>query len=114
MDDLTDKISELLSNPSALDQIRSMAEGLLGASADNPPPKKDPLPLEMPPNIDFGKLMNVMGKLKTNKNDERSRLLLALKPHLSDKRQEKVDKAIKILRLLDMLPLLQDSGLLNF
>ena len=46
-------------------------------------------------------------------NDSRIALLLALKPNLSKEKQAKVDSAIKILRLLELAPLLGDMGLFN-
>ena len=56
-------------------------------------------------------IMKIGSALKTPRQDDRSQLLLALKPHLSPARQERVDQAVKILRILDILPLLKDSGL---
>lgn len=114
MDDLSEKISSLLSDPAALENIRNMAQGLLGGAAAPEPPKAEQSEESLIPNIDIGKIISVMGRLQNSKTDERSRLLLALKPHLSAKRQERVDRAVKILKLLDMLPLLQESGFLNF
>lgn len=115
MDNLSEKISSLLSDPAALDQIRNMAEGLFADNKPEAPPQINPTKEEEAlPNIDFGKMLSVMGSLKNSATDERSRLLLALKPHLSPKRQERADKAVKILRLLDLLPLLKESGFLNF
>ncbi|MBQ6816752.1 MAG: hypothetical protein IJP26_05955 [Clostridia bacterium] len=113
MDNLSEKISSLLSDPAALDQIRNMAEGLFADNKTPAEPQINPAE-EAPLNFDFGKMLSVMGKLKSTATDERSKLLLALKPHLSPKRQERADKAVKILRLLDLLPLLKESGFLNF
>lgn len=112
MDDLNEKITALLSDPSALENIRNMASGLLGG-AEAPQSAPPEAAVEMP-NIDIGRLMSVMGRLNNGKTDERTKLLLALKPHISEKRRERVDNAVKILKLLDMLPLLKDSGLFNF
>ena len=111
MDDINEKITALLSDPSALEGIRNMASSLLGSVPSAP--KEEP-PDNIMPDIDLGKIMSVMGKLRNTGSDERTRLLLALKPHLSERRKERVDRAIKILKLLDMLPLLQDSGFLSF
>lgn len=108
MNDLSEKITELLSDPTALEGIRNMASGLLGEMPNNT--QTGSLPQD---NIDIGRLMSVMGNLQKGKDDDRSRLLLALKPHLSEKRRQRVDRAVKILKLIDLLPLLQDSGLLN-
>jgi len=54
-----------------------------------------------------------VSRLNNQQNDARTSLLLALKPHLSEAKQEKVDTAIKILRLLDLLPILKESGVLG-
>ena len=40
-------------------------------------------------------------------------LQLALKPHLKEERQKKVDKAVKILKLLSIWSVLRDSGMLK-
>lgn len=110
MDDAAGKITELLSDPLALENIRKMASGLLGSAPDTPSPITETPTL---PDVDIGKLMGVLGKMKQTQEDNRSRLLLALKPHLSERRRERVDNAVKILKILDMLPLLKESGLLN-
>lgn len=110
MDDLSEKISSMLSDPQQLAKIREMAAGLLGNEQPSAPPPPPPPAL---PDIDMGKLLGIMSKFKSQGTDNRSRLLLALKPHLSEKRQERVDRAVKILKLLDMLPLLQESGFMN-
>ena len=112
MDDLNEKITALLSDPSALEGIRNMASSLLGNAPS--PPNEEVTSDNLMPDIDIGKVMSVLGRLKNTGTDERTRLLLALKPHLSERRRDRVDRAIKILKLLDMLPLLQDSGFLNF
>ena len=65
-------------------------------------------------NIDIDtilKIGEIMSKLsETDKNTE---LLLALKPHLSKENQDKVDKALMFLKIMTILPLLKESGLLD-
>lgn len=48
-----------------------------------------------------------------NKPDKNTRLLLALKPHLRPENQQKVDNALRLMKILDLLPLLKEAGLLN-
>lgn len=48
-----------------------------------------------------------------NMEDNNTRLLQALKPHFSDSRQQKIDKAIRMLQLFSLLPMIQESGLLG-
>ena len=48
-----------------------------------------------------------------NREDDSTRLLQALRPLLSDKRQKKLDEAVKILQMMRLMPLLKDSGLFS-
>ena len=58
-------------------------------------------------------VISLISKLNAGGEDSRTKLLTALKPHLSEPRREKVDTAIKILRMLELLPLLRESGILK-
>lgn len=65
------------------------------------------------PNLDISKLLRVQ-QLLSQKNDNSSTALLrALKPHLAEENRKKVDEAVRILMLLDLLPLIKESGLLG-
>jgi hypothetical protein len=48
------------------------------------------------------------------KDDPRVELLLALRPNLSDNRQHKVDEAISLMRLINLIPLLQEGAFGKF
>jgi len=60
-------------------------------------------------------MISKMGELFShmNKPDRNSELLLALKGHLRDENRHKVDTAMKLSRMITMLPFLKDSGILN-
>lgn len=103
MDDLSEKLNSILSDPQSLNRIREMAEGLLG---EQKPAENDPFP-----DIDIGKIMNIVGKIKNSNTSSREKLLLALRPHLKEERRERVDTAVKILKLIEIAPFLKDSGL---
>ena len=103
MDDLSARIASLLNDPDSMDKIRGMAESMLSGSAEKP--KSDPL------DVDIGRLLPMIQKINNKKSDKRCELLMALRPHLSEERQQRVDRAVKILRVIDMLPLLQESGI---
>ena len=119
MDDLNEKLAGLLNDPESMNRVRKMAESLQGnqRQEDTSPPASPMLSNTDSVGIAGGDelraVMNIMSRLKNEKNDSRTQLLLALKPHLSEPRQEKVDTAVKILRLLDLLPYLKESGVLN-
>lgn len=122
MDDLNKKISDLLGSPDGMARIQSMMEALgiggddgasapvADVSAPVPPP---PAPAAsgggMPDMSVLFKLAPLMGNL--NKDDENTALLKALKPYLHGDREKRLDDAIQILRLMKVLPLIQDKGL---
>lgn len=123
MDDISQKLAELLNDPESLNRMREMAENILGGentqknATENQPTS--------PPDLGsaFGdgafdaaqiaKIVSVMSRIKNTASDTRSNLLTALKPMLSPPKREKVDTAIKFLKLIDMLPLLRESGLFD-
>ena len=121
MEDLNEKLASILNDPKSMERVRQMAESLLG---DEPPketpPQSDISPLtsllggaDMPDPQTLGKIMSIMGKLNSKTDDCRTALLTALKPNLSEERRKKVDTAIKILKFIEILPLLKESGILN-
>jgi hypothetical protein len=57
------------------------------------------------------KLTSLIGEAsKQNKNSD---LLLALKPHLGAEKQKRVDKALKLLKILAIWNIAKESGLLK-
>ena len=112
MDDLNQKLAQILNDPESMNRVREMAESIL-SEKDAKKPEPEPSPFGA---VDGGELMNIMSivsKLNATNDDARTNLLTALKPHLSEPKREKVDTAIKILKLLDLLPVLKESGVLG-
>ncbi len=113
MDELNSRLAEILNDPQSMDRVRKMAENILSGNGDNTENGYQ-IGDENTDSADISKIMHIVSLLKAPANDNRTRLLLALKPNLSEKRQEKVDSAVKLLRLIEILPILKDSGLLDF
>ncbi len=113
MDDLNAKLAEILNDPQSMDRIKKMTESLLG-NEEKPNTNALSNLNDMPDAMEMQKIISIMSRLKAESNDSRAVLLKALKPNLSPKRQEKVDTAIKLLKIIELLPLLKDSGILNF
>lgn len=119
MDDIGEKLAELLNDPESLNRVRDMAENILGnTEKKQSEAQADDGTAFGFDNIDIdpsqmAKILSVMSRLKNARDDNRSKLLLALKPHLSEPRREKVDAAIKLLKLIDLLPLLKGSGMFD-
>lgn len=123
MDDIAGKLSEILDSPEGMENLRSLAGSLLGGmngssgqdSGSGPSDSQDGPAMPSMSSDDMGTIMqlgSVLSKMG-GQNDERTRLLLALRPHLTSERQERVDNAVKILKLVSVLPSLNESGLLS-
>lgn len=114
MDDLSQKLAGILNDPQSMERVRKMAESILGEESsqqENPSPFNDIT--GMLGAEELTSIVSIIEKLKNSGNDPRAQLLTALKPHLSEPRREKVDTAIKILKVLEILPLMKDSGILK-
>ena len=110
MDDLNQKLAQILNDPESMNRVRQMAESIL---SDKEEETTDDSIFGSFGSEELGNIMSIVSRLNNQQNDARTSLLLALKPHLSEAKQEKVDTAIKILRLLDLLPILKESGVLG-
>lgn len=115
MSDLSAQIGQLLSDPQTMEQIKALS-GLLGLPDDTPPlPPKPAPPSGMGDVSDFlpaaMRFMPLLSALK--EDDDTIRLLYAVKPFLSEERREKLDKAIKLLRVIRLIPLLRENDLLS-
>lgn len=117
MDDIQSKISQILSDPEAMKQVQSLGEMLGITQNQKPPEPKPPEPVKNDITSLLGsdtlsgitKLMPVLSSIK--QEDETTRLLLALKPFLSEEKRRKLDEAKKMLQFLKVLPLLKNGGL---
>lgn len=113
MNDLTSQLTQILSNPEMMEQIKGLS-GLLGQSAPEPPQEQkflqnnplggDGMQLAM-------KLLPILTSIK--QEDDTTRLLRAVKPFLSTERQDKIEGAIKILQIMKILPLIKTQGIFN-
>lgn len=101
------------------DLLAKLLEELLAADEkkDAPPPsgetgekaENDPFGgIDLEAILKLGELFSEM-----NKPDRNTQLLLALKPHLRPENQSKVDSAMKIMKMMALLPIIRESGLLN-
>ncbi len=123
MEDLSRKISELLSDPGTMEQIKGLT-GLLSQSppaapvnAHTPEPNAPPsVPQRekagsMPdPNM-LGAVMKLAPLLQSmNSEDDSTRLLRALKPFMHEERSKRIDSAIRLLSIMKLLPVLKSSG----
>ena len=115
MDDIAGKLSEFLSDPDSISKLRVVAENILGNQNEQAPSQGSSSneQFSLPDGFDIGKMMGLISAFKAQNQDHRSQLLLALKPHLSEPRREKIDHAVKLLKIISLLPILREQGLLD-
>lgn len=100
-DNIQENLSRLLSDPEGMERIRAMAESLFSSAEEKKEPSGDEAQM----------LLRAVKLLRDDAPDERGQLLLALRPHLGAERQEKIDRAVKLLRLAKLAPLLGESDI---
>lgn len=59
--------------------------------------------------LKLGEMLSAMNSA----SDKNTQLLLALKPHLRAENRQKVDNALRLMKIINILPLLRESGILN-
>lgn len=128
MDDIVAQLSSFIESKDGMDTIKNLASSLMtsdgdisstlsslisgGAESVLSPPKKEETTDLMPFSPDqLVSIMHIMSAFNNSGDDSRTRLLLALKPNLSEKRRERVDRAIKLMKLMAVIPALSESGL---
>ena len=111
MDDIMGKISELLSDEESVRQLSELAQMLVSDSEKSEEKDEGAVPEEQPDIASMLKLTSLIGE--ASKQDRNTDLLLALKPHLGEEKQKRVDKAIKLLKLLAIWNIAKESGLLQ-
>ena len=105
-------LSSILSSLTAEDVARlsETAQQLFGGQENDPPPDSNaPSFGGVDPEL-MSKLMKILPLLQQGGDSERARLIQALKPLLSQSRRQKADEALRLLRLIEMIPLLGQAG----
>ena len=108
MDDVNEKLNALLSDPGSMAQIMRLAQQLSGSmGGENTPPSPPSPPQAVPPPaplpaIDpqvIAKYLPLLQEL-TRDTSQTTQLLYALRPFLKDGKQNKVERAARLARLI--------------
>lgn len=109
MDNINDIISSLSSDD--IEMLKGVASSILGdnneTSNDN---NQSPLSSLNLSSSDINMMMkakSILDKMN-NTSSKDVDLIMALKPHLSDASQDKADKAMRILKIFEILPYIKD------
>ena len=111
MADMLEKVQEILSDPESMKQISELAQMLQTENEPSVPTVSHDEPPKLQP--DMSAILQMGELFKNQKSDKNTALLLALRPHLGENRQRRVDQAVRMLRLWEVWQTLQKSGMLQ-
>lgn len=107
MSELDDKLNSILNNPQMMQQIMSLAQSMNGAEAAPPPPpsasppsapQQGPALFDAP--LDPSLLSKIAGLMQRSSiNQDQAQLLKALRPYLSSKKLQKLERAMHAARM---------------
>lgn len=121
MEDMLEKLQAVMSDPEQMQQIQALAK-MLETDAENQSASdaaerenESSSAEDAAGGFDMGRLLQLsrLMKMGDGQQDADAALLLALRPHLKQERQKKLDQALKLLRMYTVYKTLQESGLLK-
>lgn len=105
MDDISSAISSLLEDSEKLESLKSMVSSILPQNS-NEEKSENIIP------ADTAKIISTVNMIKNGmKDNDSTKLLLSLRPYMSEDKKHKIDEAVKIMKLMSILPLLTENGL---
>ena len=116
MDDMLGKMGAILSDPESVQQLQELAQMLqqeTGGESQEQQASAEKTESGEGGGFDINMLLRIqelMGAMQNN--DEDAKLLLALRPHLKDQRQKKLDQAVKLMKLYAVFSAVRENGLL--
>jgi len=100
MEDMADKITKLLEDDKSVDMIKNLSQMFNTAAPAEE--KNEP----SSGGFDIGKIMQLA---KGMKDDDRLRLMRALRPFVSEQKRESLDSITNIFRIVQLMSLLGDD-----
>jgi hypothetical protein len=117
-----EKISEILQDPESMKNIEELREMLQnGISGEEPDNRASEASGEnegestsgLFDGIDFSQILQIISLLSDPPKDKNVDFLAALKPLMSEDKQPKIERAVKLLKLYDMYEVLKENGILT-
>ncbi len=133
MDDMEQKLGQILSNPQMMGQIMAMAQNLSQAAPQpqrggsqnpaqnpvqnqhqNPPQQAGPAPVSLPEGLNLAAIQNIAGIVgKTGVDSNQRALLRALNPYLGQERIAKLEKAMRAAKIAGFASSILTGGFTN-
>jgi hypothetical protein len=114
------RINDILKDEESLRQLSELAEMLRSGEFTGDSGEGDCRKAEEENSVNSGDMpdMEMMLKISSlagamNSSDKNTELLMALRPHLSPDGQQRLDRAVKILKLISVYEMAKESGILN-
>ena len=98
MSDIEDKINSILGNPDELKRITQLASRLMGSPASDDAPPDEVSTAASDSGLD-PELIARLGSLMSSGGSEKTALLNAMAPYMSEPRREKLKKAMRFARM---------------
>ena len=108
------KMGAILSDPESVQQLQELAQMLQQETGGESQGQQASAEKTESGEFDINMLLRIqelMGAMQNN--DEDAKLLLALRPHLKDQRQKKLDQAVKLMKLYAVFSAVRENGLLQ-
>ena len=103
LDDLSTLLSGILNSPEGMENLKNAASALLKGSEEKTEDGLSP--------AQIAGMVKIVSAIKNRKEDDRTKLLLALRPHLSEERRKRLDEAVKFLKIADVIPIIKGAGI---
>ena len=104
MGELEEQINRILSDPGQMEKLTGLASLLMGGEGETAAP-----PPAAAPGLDPGLLQKLGGALGGGEAGKEAALLEAMRPWLSQKRQHKMDRALKLAKMARLARLALDQ-----
>ncbi|MCR5664993.1 MAG: hypothetical protein K6G17_09005 [Oscillospiraceae bacterium] len=94
MDDLEGQIRQVLNDPGQMAQIMNLAQSLMGGDGEKPPAS----PAEEP-GAESALLSRLASLMSRGGESRQQALMKAIEPYLSEKRRQKMERALRLARM---------------
>lgn len=104
------KLADIMSDEESRQQLEELAQMLSSEMGQQENPNGQN-PSSLP---DFAAMAKLMGAFdKSAHGNKNQALLMALREHLCPERQERIDRAIKLMKVLEIAKIAKESGVLE-
>lgn len=115
MPDITDKLMSMLDSEDGLDNLKELAASLLSQSGSKESGKSESSNADGGLGLDMTMLKKLGSALSSGASeDAKEKLLRALKPFLGSEKQEKVEKVIRMTKMLNLVKMMNENGVSLF